>query len=195
MADALRRKRVCLVNKQNAVQRRFTLVKRFHGSLTNVARDQVGAVHLDQLALPQHFKQSIDFPKRARYLRLAYARLQYKPFPTRPPGGHRADIEALNFRIENLQAELARLDVEKNGIETSAAGHRADFERERERCDNVIAEALRMTKVAISAPRNRSPPRGRARRSTEAGSSMVETCRRLGQPSAVHSELVNPAGL
>ena len=78
VTDALRRKRVCLINKQNAVQRRFTLVKRFHGSLTNITRDQVGAVYLDQLALPQNFEQSIDFPKRARYLRLAYARRSRK---------------------------------------------------------------------------------------------------------------------
>jgi hypothetical protein len=77
--------------------------------------------------------------------------IQHKPLPARPPGGHRTDNHALNARIEHLQAELARLEVEKNCIETSAAGHRADFERERERCDTIIAEALRMTKVAMSA--------------------------------------------
>jgi hypothetical protein len=77
--------------------------------------------------------------------------IQYRPIPARPPGGHRADIETLNVRVESLQAELARLEVEKNSIAASAAGHRTDFERERERCDNIIAEALRMTKVAMSA--------------------------------------------
>ena len=60
-------------------------------------------------------------------------------------------LKPLNARVESLQAELVRLEVEKNCIEASAAGHRADYERERERCDNVIAEALRMTKVAMSA--------------------------------------------
>src|SRR5262249_61284308 len=79
VAAALRRKRVCLINEQNAVQRRFTLVKRFHGSLTNVTGDQVGAVYLNQLALSQNFEQSIDFPKRAGYLRLAYTRRSREP--------------------------------------------------------------------------------------------------------------------
>jgi hypothetical protein len=86
--------------------------------------------------------------------------IQYRPIPARPPGGHRADIEALDARVENLQAELARLEVEKNCIEANAAGHRADFERERERCDTVIAEALRMTKVAMSARETAAPLEG-----------------------------------
>ena len=85
--------------------------------------------------------------------------IQYRPIPARPPGGHRADIEALNARVENLQAELARLEVEKNCIEASAAGHRADFEREREQCDNIIAEALRMTKVAMTLAKPRPASR------------------------------------
>jgi hypothetical protein len=57
----------------------------------------------------------------------------------------------LNARIEDLQAELTKLELEKSCIQAVAAGHRADFERERERCDTVIAEALKLTKVAISA--------------------------------------------
>ena len=75
--------------------------------------------------------------------------INYKPLPARAPGGHRSDVVVLNARIEQLQAELARLEVEKSCIETSAAGHRADFEHERERCDKLMAEALRLTKVAM----------------------------------------------
>jgi cell division protein FtsB len=79
------------------------------------------------------------------------ADIQYRPSPTRSPGGHRPDIDALNARIEDLQAELAKLESEKSCIEATAAGHRADFERERERCDTIIAEALKMTKIAMLA--------------------------------------------
>jgi hypothetical protein len=77
--------------------------------------------------------------------------IQYKRLPARSPGGHRADIDALNARIEMLQTELARLEVENSCIQASAAGHRADFERERDRSDTIMAEALRLTKVAMSA--------------------------------------------
>lgn len=77
--------------------------------------------------------------------------IQYKPLPARSPGGHRVDIEALNARIQMLQAELARLEVENSCIQATAVGHRADFERERERSDTIMAEALRLTKVAMSA--------------------------------------------
>jgi hypothetical protein len=77
--------------------------------------------------------------------------IQYKPLPARSPGGHRADIEALNARIQMLQAELARLEVENSCVQASAAGHRADFERERDRSDTIMAEALRLTKIAMSA--------------------------------------------
>jgi hypothetical protein len=77
--------------------------------------------------------------------------IQYKRLPARSPGGHRADIDALNGRIQMLQAELARLEVENSCIQASAAGHRADFERERDRSDAIMAEALRLTKIAMSA--------------------------------------------
>jgi hypothetical protein len=77
--------------------------------------------------------------------------IQYKRLPARSPGGHRADMDALNARIEMLQAELARLEVENSCMQASAAGHRADFERERDRSDTIMAEALRLTKVAMSA--------------------------------------------
>ena len=77
--------------------------------------------------------------------------IQYKRLPARSPGGHWADIDALNARIQMLQAELARLEVENSCIHASAAGHRADFERERDRSDTIMSEALRLTKVAMSA--------------------------------------------
>ena len=50
--------------------------------------------------------------------------IQYKRLPARSPGGHRADIDALNARIQMLQAELARLEVENSCMQASAAGHR-----------------------------------------------------------------------
>lgn len=77
--------------------------------------------------------------------------IQYKRLPARSPGGHRADIDALNARIQMLQAELARLEVENSCMQASAAGHRADFERERNRAESALAEALKMTSVAMSA--------------------------------------------
>jgi hypothetical protein len=55
--------------------------------------------------------------------------------PTRSPGSHRSDIDALK-RMEQLQA----LEVENSCIQATAASHRADFEREREQCENIIAE-------------------------------------------------------
>jgi len=77
--------------------------------------------------------------------------IQYKRLPARSPGGHRADIDALNARIQMLQAELARLEVENSCMQASAAGHRADFERERERCNTLMVEALTLAKHAMSA--------------------------------------------
>jgi hypothetical protein len=82
------------------------------------------------------------------------AEIQYKPAPTRSPDGPQADNDAPNARIEQLQAELARLEMEKNCLEASVAAHRADFERERDRCDKLIAETLVLNKVAISAREN-----------------------------------------
>ena len=80
------------------------------------------------------------------------AEIQYRPAPTRSPD--RPDIDALNNRIEQLQAELAKLEIEKNCLEASVAGHRADFERERDRCDRLIAETLVLNKIAMSAREN-----------------------------------------
>ena len=56
--------------------------------------------------------------------------------------------------IEQLQAELAKLEVEKNCLEATVVEHRADFERERDRCDKLMAETLVLTKVAMSAREN-----------------------------------------
>ena len=66
----------------------------------------------------------------------------------------RRNSSALNTRIEQLQAELAKLEVEKNCLEASVAAHRGDFERERDRCDKLIAETLVLNKVAMSAREN-----------------------------------------
>jgi len=74
--------------------------------------------------------------------------IQYKRLPARSPAG---DIDALNARIQMLQAELARLEVENSCIQATADGHRADFERERDRSDTIMSEALRLTKVAMAA--------------------------------------------
>ena len=71
------------------------------------------------------------------------AEIQYKPLPVRSPGGHRTEIDGLNARIEQLQAELARLEVEKRCLEACAAGHRADFEHERKRLDTLMTETRR----------------------------------------------------
>ena len=82
------------------------------------------------------------------------AEIHYKPVLARSPDGPQADNSALNAQIEQLQAELARLEVEKNCLEARVAGHRSDFERERDRCDKLLAETLVLTKVAMSAREN-----------------------------------------
>ena len=67
--------------------------------------------------------------------------IQYKPLRTRQPGDHRVDIEGLNARVEQLQGEVAALEVEKQCLEATAAGHRADFERERDRLASAADSA------------------------------------------------------
>jgi hypothetical protein len=79
------------------------------------------------------------------------AEIRHKPLPARPSGGHRAEIDRLNARVEQLEGELARVEVEKQCLGVRAAGHRADFERERERCDTLVAEALKLGTLAMSA--------------------------------------------
>jgi len=51
------------------------------------------------------------------------AEIQYKPVVTRSSDGPQGDIPALNSRIEQLQAELAKLKTEKNCLEAGVAAH------------------------------------------------------------------------
>jgi cell division protein FtsB len=77
--------------------------------------------------------------------------VQYKPVPRRSPRGHRSDFDALKAQIEQLQAEVTKLETEKGAIEAIAAGHRADFERERERSDKLMTNTMTLASVAMSA--------------------------------------------
>jgi hypothetical protein len=79
------------------------------------------------------------------------AEIQYKPLPTRTANNHPSDISYLNVRVEQLEGELARLEVEKQCLEVQAAGHRADFEYERERSDTLLTETLKLGLLAMSA--------------------------------------------
>ena len=79
------------------------------------------------------------------------AEIQYKPLPARRPGGHRTELDGLNARVEQLEGELARLEVENQCLEVRAAGHRADFECERERCSTLVTETLKLSQLAMSA--------------------------------------------
>ena len=79
------------------------------------------------------------------------AEIQYKPLPARSPNSHPSDIDDLNARVEQLEGELARLEVENQCLEVRAAGHRADFECERERCDTLVTETLKLSELAMSA--------------------------------------------
>jgi hypothetical protein len=77
--------------------------------------------------------------------------IQYRPLPARSSGGHRSSIDDLNARIEQLEGEVARLEVEKQCLEVRAVGHRADFECERQRCDMLMTETLKLNEFAMSA--------------------------------------------
>ena len=90
------------------------------------------------------------------------AEIRYTPAPSRSPDGPQVNIDALKTRIEQLQADLAELEMEKNCLEASVAEHRADFERERDRCDRLIAETLALNKVAMSARENAARLEGEA---------------------------------
>ena len=79
------------------------------------------------------------------------AEIQYEPLPSRSPRGHRADFDALKARIEQLEAEVTKLETENSAIEAIAAGHRADFERERERGDKLMTNTMTLASVAMSA--------------------------------------------
>jgi hypothetical protein len=79
------------------------------------------------------------------------AEIQYKPLRPRRPGGHRTATDGLNARVQQLEGELARLEVENQCLEARAAGHRADFECERERCSTLLTETLKLSRLAMSA--------------------------------------------
>ena len=79
------------------------------------------------------------------------AEIQYKPLPARSPNSHPSDIDDLNARVEQLEGELVRLEVERQCLEVRAAGHRADFDFERERCDMLLTETLKLGQLAMSA--------------------------------------------
>jgi hypothetical protein len=68
-----------------------------------------------------------------------------------PPLCHRSDFDALKAQIEQLQAEVTKLETEKGATEAIAAGHRADFERERERSDKLMTNTMTLASVAMSA--------------------------------------------
>jgi hypothetical protein len=57
------------------------------------------------------------------------AEIRHKPLPQRSPRGHRGDFEALKAQVEQLQAQVIKLETEKSSIKAVAVGHRADFER------------------------------------------------------------------
>jgi hypothetical protein len=79
------------------------------------------------------------------------AEIQYKPLPAHSANNHPSDISDLNARVEQLEGELARREVEKQCLEVQAAGHRADFEYERERSDTLLTETLKLGQLAMSA--------------------------------------------
>jgi len=51
-----------------------------------------------------------------------FAEIQYKPVLSRSPRGYRADFDALKAQIEQLQAEVTKLETEKGAIEVSGRG-------------------------------------------------------------------------
>jgi hypothetical protein len=79
------------------------------------------------------------------------AEIRHKPLPQRSPRGHRGDFEALKAQVEQLQAQVIKLETEKSSIEAIAVGHRADFERERERSDTLMTNTMTLAAVAMSA--------------------------------------------
>jgi hypothetical protein len=70
-------------------------------------------------------------------------------------GDHPADFDALKVRIEQLQAEVTKLETEKSAIEAIAAGHRADFERERERSNKLMTNTMTLASACQRDRRQR----------------------------------------
>ena len=80
------------------------------------------------------------------------AEIRHKPLHRRSQGSHHSvDFDALKARIEQLQAEVTKLETEKSAIKVIAAGYRADFERERGRGDKLMTNTMTIAAVATSA--------------------------------------------
>jgi cell division protein FtsB len=80
------------------------------------------------------------------------AEIQHKPLHKRSQRSQNPiDFDALKAQIEQLQAEVTKLETEKSAIEAIAAGNRADFERERERSDKLMTNTMTLASVAMSA--------------------------------------------
>jgi hypothetical protein len=70
------------------------------------------------------------------------AQSHHKPL-RRSQGSHDpVDFDTLKGRIEQLQAEVNKLEMEKSAIQVIAADYRADFERERERGDKLLTNTM-----------------------------------------------------
>jgi hypothetical protein len=77
------------------------------------------------------------------------AEIQHKPLHRCSQGSHHpVDFDAFKARIEQLQAEVTKLESEKSAIEVIATGYRADFERERERGDKLMTNTMTIAAVA-----------------------------------------------
>src|ERR1700722_14351089 len=59
--------------------------------------------------------------------------------------------QMLKAQIEQLQAQVIKLETEKSSIEAVAVGHRADFERERERSDKLMTNNIVLRPEALIA--------------------------------------------
>jgi hypothetical protein len=80
------------------------------------------------------------------------AKIQHKTLYRRSQGSHHpVDFDALKAWIEQLQAEVTKLETEKSATEVIAAGYRADFEREREHGDNLLTNTMTIAAMATSA--------------------------------------------
>src|ERR1700733_11008641 len=79
------------------------------------------------------------------------AEIRHKSLPQRSPRGHGGDFEALKAQVEQLQAQVIKLETEKSSIEAVAVGHRADFERERERSDKLMTNNIVLRPEALIA--------------------------------------------
>ena len=80
-----------------------------------------------------------------------FAEIQYKPVPRGSPRGYWANFDALKNQVEQLQAQVTKLETDNSAIAAIGARHRADFERERERTDKLMTDTLTLVAVATSA--------------------------------------------